>query len=137
RINSPQTTHRPATLDFSFTRGATGSSFIAGKTSPPPLTEEERVSEAAILQSVRGRLSAAIQGFQPPPIYSINVSPWIAASALQKAIRRGHKQTALRAAARLLQVAPDRLWRRLGCISFEDVGVGDFEVVSLTVAALT
>ena len=95
------------------------------------------MNEAAILQSVRDRLSVAIQGFQPPPFYSINGSLWIAASALQKAIRRGRKQTALRAAARLLQVAPDRLWRRLGCISFEDVGVGDFEVVSLTVAALT
>jgi hypothetical protein len=58
-------------------------------------------------------------------------------SALQKAIRRRRKQTALRAAARLLQTEPDRLWRRLGCIAFEDVGVADFEAVSLTVAALT
>jgi hypothetical protein len=42
----------------------------------------------------------------------------------------------LGAAAQLLQIAPERLWRRLGCIAFEDIGVGDFEVVSLSVAAL-
>ena len=58
-------------------------------------------------------------------------------SAMQKAIRRGESDVALRAAATLFRDAPDRLWRRLGGIAFEDIGCADFEAVSLTVAALS
>jgi hypothetical protein len=75
-------------------------------------------------------------GVAPPALNPLPVSPWIAMSLMQKAIRRGREDLALRAAATLLQVAPDRLWRRLGCIAFEDIGVADIEVVSLTTAAL-
>jgi hypothetical protein len=57
-------------------------------------------------------------------------------SLLQKAIRRGHEQLALRAAATLLRISPERLWRRLGCVGFEDVGLGDLETVSVVTAAL-
>ena len=57
-------------------------------------------------------------------------------SALQKAIRRGHEQFALRAAATLLFLSPEQLWRRCGCIAYEDIGVADFETLSLVTAAL-
>lgn len=57
-------------------------------------------------------------------------------SLLQKAIRRGEKHHALRAAATLLWDSPDRLWRRLGVIAFEDVGVADLETIYLVTAAL-
>src|SRR5439155_12244997 len=50
---------------------------------------------------------------------------------------RGHEQLAHRAAATLLLNSPERLWRRCGCIAFEDIGVADLEAVSLVTAALT
>jgi hypothetical protein len=57
-------------------------------------------------------------------------------SALQKAIRRGREDIALRAAATLLLDAPDRLWRRLGGIAFEDIGNASVDTVGLVTAAL-
>ena len=58
-------------------------------------------------------------------------------SLLQKAIRRGHEQLALRAAATLLRISPERLWRRCGCIAFEDVGVADPNTVAVVTSALS
>ena len=66
----------------------------------------------------------------------MTLSPWVAMSLLQKAVRRGRSDLALRAAATLLRDAPDRLWRRLGVIGFEDVGLGSLPTLGLTVAAL-
>src|SRR3954462_9545253 len=57
-------------------------------------------------------------------------------SLLQKAIRRGDEGYALQAAATLLRDSPERLWRRLGLIAFEDVGVAAPEAVHLVTAAL-
>jgi replication-associated recombination protein RarA len=89
-----------------------------------------------ILGIARQQLSGAISNFQTPPCDPLNVSPWIAMSFLQKAIRRGRKDLAFRAAATLLIGAPDKLWRRLGCIAFEDIGVGDLDTVTLVTAAM-
>jgi hypothetical protein len=55
---------------------------------------------------------------------------------MQKAIRRGRTELALQAAATLLQQSSERLWRRLACIAFEDVGLGDLELVTLATAAM-
>jgi hypothetical protein len=57
-------------------------------------------------------------------------------SALQKAIRRGDEELALRAAATLLQLDAPRLWRRLGVIATEDVGLADLDTVFLVTSAL-
>lgn len=65
------------------------------------------------------------------------MSPWVAMSLMQKAIRRGREDWALIGAATLLQNSPERLWRRLGITAVEDIGVGDFETVSLVMAGLT
>jgi hypothetical protein len=51
--------------------------------------------------------------------------PWLAASALQKAIRRSDLFSALLATSVLLDVQPDRFWRRLGVIALEDIGIAD------------
>ncbi|RBP78013.1 hypothetical protein DFO80_1519 [Rhodobacter sp. 140A] len=51
-------------------------------------------------------------------------SPWGAMSLLQKAVRRGRNDLALRAAATLLRDAPDRLWRRLGVMHSRMSGWG-------------
>jgi hypothetical protein len=55
---------------------------------------------------------------------------------LQKAIRRGESELAQHAAATLLLIAPERLWRRCGAAAFEETGVADLETVSLVTAAL-
>jgi hypothetical protein len=57
-------------------------------------------------------------------------------SLMQKAVRRGRNQLALQAAATLLHRSPERLWRRLGCTAFEDVGVADLDMVGIVTAAL-
>jgi len=55
---------------------------------------------------------------------------------LQKAIRRGREDLALRAAATLLRDAPEKLWRRIGCIAYENIGVASLEAVGLATVAL-
>lgn len=67
---------------------------------------------------------------------ALDISPWAAMSLLQKAIRRGQDDWALRAASTLLTISPERLWRRLGVIAFEDIGIGDFDAISLTISGL-
>jgi hypothetical protein len=89
-----------------------------------------------ILGIARQQLCEAISNFQTRTCDPLKVSPWIAMSLLQKAIRRGHEQFALRAAATLLHISPERLWRRCGCIAFEDVGVADFDTVAVVTSAL-
>ncbi len=49
---------------------------------------------------------------------------WIAASLLQKSIRRGDVELAGRAAAALYRLIGPTMWKRLAVIAFEDVGVG-------------
>jgi hypothetical protein len=49
---------------------------------------------------------------------------WLAASALQKAIRRGDALTAQRAARTLYRHDPRSAWRRLLVIAYEDIGIG-------------
>jgi replication-associated recombination protein RarA len=46
-----------------------------------------------------------------------------AMSAMQKVLRWGRDDLALSAAATLLRDAPDKLWRRIGCIAYENIGV--------------
>jgi replication-associated recombination protein RarA len=43
----------------------------------------------------------------------------------------------LRAAATLHNGSPERLWRRLGCIAFEDIGVADLNTVARRWASTT
>ncbi|MBB3066655.1 hypothetical protein [Limibacillus halophilus] len=65
------------------------------------------------------------------------LSPWLAMSLLQKAIRRGRVDLALCAARALYRKSPDRLWRRLAVIAFEDVGLADIDAVGLVLAGLS
>ena len=88
------------------------------------------------LTTAREQLVQAVAQFDPPPFYPLNISPWVGMALLQKAVRRGRKQCALRAAATLLHQSPERLWRRIGCIAYEDVGVGDLDTVAMVTTAL-
>jgi hypothetical protein len=89
-----------------------------------------------ILEIARQQLCDATFNFQTRTCDPLQISPWVAMSALQKAIRRGEDRLALRAAATLLHLSPERLWRRCGCIVAEDVGVGDLDTVAIVTAAL-
>lgn len=88
------------------------------------------------IQAARRDLHVAIETFQGPPPQPLVISPYLAMSLLQKAIRRGRTELAFQAAATLLEQSPERLWRRLACIAFEDVGIGDLDVVAQTTAAM-
>lgn len=92
-----------------------------------------------ILNIYRRNLAELVSqnNFEPPHLNPLDISPWLAMSLLQKAIRRGHTDFALRAAATLLECSYDRLWRRLCVTAFEDIGVADAETLSLVVAGLT
>lgn len=59
----------------------------------------------------------------------LNISPALAVSLLHKSIRRKRPDWALKAAATLLQTSPERLRRRLCVIAFEDIGLGDIQLV--------
>src|SRR5664280_237879 len=89
-----------------------------------------------ILNDARQRLADEIFTYREPKPAPLNISPWVAMSCLQKAIRRGEIEFAQRAAATLLLIAPDRLWRRCGAAAFEEIGVADLETVSLVTACL-
>jgi hypothetical protein len=89
-----------------------------------------------ILASFRNELASHLARFAPLPVEPLPVSPWVAMSLLQKAVRRGRADLAISAAATLLVNDPDRLWRRLGGIAFEDIGLGDPCTVGLVSAAL-
>ena len=95
------------------------------------------MNNANVLSIARQQLFDAICQDQPPICDPLRVSPWIAMSLLQKAIRRGEERLALRAASTLLRVSPERLWRRCGCIAFEDIGVADLDTVAVVTAALS
>ena len=91
-----------------------------------------------ILHLIRGDLRRAVSRYGAPPIVQpMDVSPWMVMAVLQKSIRRGREELALRAAATLLRDAPDRLWRRCACTAAEDVGVASLNTIGLATAALS
>lgn len=69
-------------------------------------------------------------GIEPFPI-----DAWLAASALQKAIRRGDRDVAERAALTLYRLRGSATWRRLIVIACEDIGIASPDVVAATVEA--
>ena len=58
-----------------------------------------------ILNNARESLADEIFGYREPKPAPLKISPWLAMSLLQKAIRRGEDQLAQRAAATLLLIA--------------------------------
>jgi hypothetical protein len=94
------------------------------------------VNGPEVFSVIKQQFASAIGAWEAPPFEPLAISPWLAAALLQKSIRRGEEKLALHAAASLLQVAPDRLWRRCAGIVAEDIGLGDLDVVALLTAAL-
>ena len=90
----------------------------------------------AALLAAGKHLSDALTSFEAPPADPLITSLWVAMSLLQKAIRRGRHDLAHRAAASLLHDSSERLWRRLACIAFEDIGLADFPTVAQVTAGM-
>jgi hypothetical protein len=70
-----------------------------------------------------------------PPLAALEPLPcdrWLAASALQKAIRRGDALTAGPSARTLYRSDLRAAWRRLLVIAYEDIGIGAVEAVIAT-----
>ena len=80
-------------------------------------------------------LPQRLASHQPEPAKGAlpNIDKWLAASAMQKAIRRGNVTEALLCAQLLVDVDPQRLWRRITVTAMEDVGVGDLDAVVDTI----
>ncbi len=78
---------------------------------------------------IDGLSEALAKAEEPAPPIPLVADRYIALSALQKAIRRGEEELALRAAMNLMIGGPHAIWRRLGIIAFEDVGVANIDVV--------
>lgn len=90
-----------------------------------------------ILASFREDLAQEIRTYSVPAFQPLAVSPWLAMSLMQKAIRRGDEEFALNGAATLFDLLPARFWHRCGIIAFEDVGIADLQTVGLVVASLS
>ena len=83
-----------------------------------PLTKEGlMIDKKDVLGSFRQELVKPLAAHRPPPLTPLPISPWMAMSLMQKAVRRGETVRALGAAATLLIDAPDKLWRRLAGIA--------------------
>jgi hypothetical protein len=78
---------------------------------------------------VTGLSEALAKADTPTPPVPLVADRYVVLSALQKAIRRGDEDLALRAAASLMVGGPHAIWRRLGMIGFEDVGVANIDLV--------
>lgn len=83
-----------------------------------------------ILENVLKESISATKAIPSPTQHVVVQDPWLASSALQKSIRWGATEDALLAAHTLLEIRPDRLWRRLAVIALEDVGLGDLDLVA-------
>ncbi len=86
---------------------------------------------------IKQKFANTIAAWEPPPFEPMAISPWLGAALLQKGIRRGEEKFALRAAATLLQISPDRMWRRCAGIVSEDIGLGNVDVVASVTASMS
>jgi hypothetical protein len=72
-------------------------------------------------------VQAIVRGSNLENIEPLHVDRWVAASVLQKGIRRGDQTSAKRAGLALLQKNPKTFWRRLLITCWEDIAFGDLE----------
>ncbi len=80
-----------------------------------------------LFQTDFNTVGCALDAVEPLPC-----DRWLAASALQKAIRRGDALTAGRAVRTLYRHDPRSAWRRLLVIAYEDIGIGALDAVVTT-----
>ena len=93
-------------------------------------------AEALTEYLIDGLSEALAKADDPTPPIMLAADRYVALSTLQKAIRRGEEALALRAAATLRIEGPHALWRRLGIIAFEDIGVANIDAVGWTTVVI-
>lgn len=86
-------------------------------------------------EQVLTKLEADIKAEDRKPVKPLPIDRWIAASVLQKAIRRNDPVTAERAALTLWHQDKRTLWRRLMVIALEDVGAVSPDSIVQTLTA--
>ena len=86
-------------------------------------------AEALTEYLIDGLSEAIAKAENPTPPILLAADRYIALSAMQKAIRRGHEDLALRSAMNLMVGGPQAIWRRFGMIAFEDIGVANIDLV--------
>jgi hypothetical protein len=87
-----------------------------------------------LFQFFRDRIHDFAKHEFEPAIPIKDADPWLLASLLQKAIRRGDVVMARRAAHHLLKIDSQRLWRRLMTVALEDIGIASSEIAAELVA---
>lgn len=86
-------------------------------------------------QQVLTFLEADITEHDFTGVKPLHIDKWLAASVLQKSIRRNDLKTALSAALTLWHKEKNSFWRRLHTISVEDVGVASPDTITQTLTA--
>src|SRR5438067_1653384 len=74
-------------------------------------------------------IEEAIEREALPHPEPLPVDQWLASSAMQKSIRRGEGDRAIRAAHTLWTEDRQNFWRRLHVAALEDIGIGDPDAV--------
>ena len=92
-------------------------------------------SSNKLFHVLQGRIPGLAEHTLDPktPAPFLHADPWLLASLLQKAVRRGELAMARRAGHQLLNVDPTRLWRRVMVTALEDIGLGDPDCAVLLV----
>lgn len=80
-------------------------------------------------------LDTRAKGLEVKTLSPLACDKWIASSVMQKAIRRGDVNTALKSGMTLWRDDAVSFWRRLHIVSVEDVGVAAPETVAMTLLA--
>lgn len=97
------------------------------------ITYEE--TERQLEQYLRHELARFVPfDFMPCTETDINAK-WRFSSAMQKSIRRGYVQDAIKYALVYHRLDPTSFWRRIVIVAFEDIGVGGIWEVALTLMA--
>ena len=98
---------------------------------------DEPFNKTAVCNVIVESISKEVDSYtyQVPP--ALNIDKSLAVSGLQKSIRRGEVADAQMYLAVILKTDPDYLYKRLGIISFEDVGIAKNSICMTTIAANT
>ena len=91
--------------------------------------------DEALFDYVLIDLAEGVAARPAPPMQPLPCDRYVARSCLQKAIRRGEPELALRALANMFEYDRRATWRALTIICVEDVGVADVDLLAQIVAA--
>lgn len=83
------------------------------------------------IEEYQERLIADLKEYEfvkKPTVLKNKGNKWRVSSAMQKAIRRGDVEMALRTASAIHGLEPDYVWRRLCTVVLEEVGVADIDL---------